>query len=234
MTKKDVSGLLKEAINQYQRKNSDEAKAFFFDILDQDPANPEAHYYLGLIFSKENNHQKAVIHLKSVVDAKNNFLFTQQCRMILGYIYYENQEYQRAKYEYLEVLKTNLQIVQVYAALGAVCYKLGEKSDAFEYARSAYELDSYNLNAKNTYGFLLCDLEIDLEQGLDILKEVTRLKSDNPAYLDSLGWAYYKKGDKKSAAAFIRKSLDIKDDDEVMDHLDIVLNRVRERERVSL
>ncbi|MCG8572252.1 MAG: tetratricopeptide repeat protein, partial [Spirochaetes bacterium] len=192
-----VNELVKEAIYQFNRKNLEESEVSFLKVLDIDPTNPEAHYYLGLMYARERNYSKAVLHLKNIVDTGISFLFTQQCHMILGYIYYENREYQRAEAEFLKILKTNLKVVQVYAALAAIYYQLKQPEKALEFAKKAYEMDSYNTNAKNTYGFLLCEYEKDTEKGLELLKEVTRIKPNNPAYLDSLGWAYYKNGDIK-------------------------------------
>ena len=117
--------------------------------------------------------------------------------MILGYIYFCNKDFKRAENEYLQVLKSKVNIVQVYSALASIKYYLNEEKEAVKYAEKACDVDTYNTNAKNTYGFLLCDFEIDIPRGLDLLKDVVRLKPHNAAYLDSLGWAYFKNGDQK-------------------------------------
>lgn len=186
-----------------------ECRALFEAVLEKDPTNPEANYYLGLMYCKKNNWSKAVLHFKNVVDLGVNFLYTYQCRMLLGYIYFNNQNYERAEYEYLEVLKSNLNIVQVNAALAAIKYHLNDREAALKYAEKACKQDSYNLNAKNTYAFLLCEYDIDVDRGLEMLREVIRIKPHNAAYLDSLGWAYYKKGDKRAALASLRKAVEI-------------------------
>ena len=149
----NINKILQKAILQFNRKKLKSSKELFFKVLEKDPANPEANYYLGLMYSKEQNWKKAVVHLKAVVDLGVNFLYTQQCRMVLGYIYFNNKEYKRAEREFLEVLKSKVNIVQVYAALAAIKYYLDEKDEAIKYAEKACDVDSYNLNAKNTYGF---------------------------------------------------------------------------------
>ncbi|OHD38378.1 MAG: hypothetical protein A2086_11255 [Spirochaetes bacterium GWD1_27_9] len=223
---KNVNKNLKDGIFNYSRKNFAEARIFFFEVLEKDPTNPEANYYLGLIFAKDNNYQKAVIHLKSVVDTGLSFIFTQQCRMLLGYIYFKNKEYRRAELEFLEVLNSKMESVQVFAALAAIYYQLEDRQKSLKFAEKAYSMDQFNLNAKNTYGYLLCDFEIDIPKGLDIIREVVRVKPDNPAYLDSLGWAYYKKGDVKAAIVSIKRGLDInKHDPELLEHFNIVTGR---------
>ena len=217
----NLNKILQKAILQFNRKKLDSSKELFFKVLEKDPANPEANYYLGLMYSKEKNWKKAVVHLKSVVDLSVNFLYTQQCRMLLGYIYFNNKEYKRAEHEFLEVLKSKVKIVQVYAALAAIKYYLNEKEEAIKYAEKACDIDSFNLNAKNTYGFFLCDLEVDIFKGLEMLREVVRIKPNNPAYLDSLGWAYYKNGDRKAAIMSLKKAVEISNNDpEITEHLE--------------
>ncbi|MCK4796175.1 MAG: tetratricopeptide repeat protein [Spirochaetes bacterium] len=223
LTINNIDKVLQEAILQFNRKNVESSQNLFFIVLKKDPINPEANYYLGLMYARKNNYSKAVIHLKTVVDMGANFLYTQQCRMILGFIYFKNQEYKRAEYEFLEVLKSKVNIVQVYAALAAIEYYLGEKKEALKYAKKACDIDALNLNVKNTYGFFLCDYEIDVPKGIEMLREVIRVKPNNPSYLDSLGWAYYKKGDKKAAIASLKKALEISDNNpEIKIHFDIV------------
>lgn len=221
----EIQKNLQEAVNSYNRKQIDESITMFEKILEIDAVNPEANYYLGLIYSKEKKFEKSVLHLKTVVDMGVSFIFTHQCRMILGYIYFQNGEYDRAEYEFLEVLKAKFNITQVHAALSAVYYKKEKYDRAFEEANKAYTMDNFNVNAKNTYGFLLCDLEIDPKKGVEILREVVRLKPDNPAYLDSLGWGYYKKGDVKAAITSLRLAMDKSDSDEIKEHYDIVVGK---------
>jgi len=218
--------MLKDAIFSYNRKNFDEAKVLFSEVIDKDPTNPEANYYLGLMYAKDENHKKAVLHLKNVVDLGTNFLFTTQCRMILGYIYFKNRDFDRAEYEFKSVIDSKLNVVQVYAALAAVYYQNDDKKKALEYAEKAYQMDQFNLNAKNTYAFFLSDFEINVSKSLDIIREVVRVKPNNPAYLDSLGWAYYKKGDIKASLASLKKALEIdRNYQDVVDHYDIVTGK---------
>lgn len=222
----DSNKLLKDAILSYNRKNFDEAKILFLEVIDKDPTNPEANYYLGLMFTKDNNDKRAVLHLKNVVDLGTNFLFTTQCRMILGYIYYKNQDYERAEYEFKVVLDSKLNLVQVNSALAAIYHQMNDKKKAVEFAEKAHEIDQFNLNAKNTYAFLLSDYDIDAIKSLEMMREVVRVKPNNPAYLDSLGWAYYKKGDVKASLASLKKALEInKNYQDSIEHYDIVTGK---------
>ena len=199
MIKNEISEQVKDAINLFNRRKNLEAEQGFLQVLKKDPYNPEANYYLGLLYTRENLFPNAVYHLKAIIDLDFSFLFTQQCRMILGYIYYKDGNYSEACDFFLQVLDSKTYVLNASSAIAAVYYNMGDKENALYYAEKSFNMDKYNINARNTYGFLLCDYEIDIDKGFDILKEIVRLKPDNPAYLDSLGWAYYKKGDIKEA-----------------------------------
>jgi len=214
---------LKEAIKKFKRIKYDNSKDLLFKVLDSDPINPEAHYYLGMIFSKEENWQKAIVHLKTIIDLGINFIFTNQCRMLLGLIYFKNKEFVRAEKEFSDALESEEDTGKIYAALSSVYHYMNEKEKAFNFAKQAYDNDPYNINAKNTYGYLLSDYNINITKSIEILREVVRLKPDNPAYLDSLGWAYYKKGDYKAAKASLEEAVKYANDNtEIKNHLEIV------------
>lgn len=214
---------LKEAIKKFKRIKYDNSKDLLYKVLESDPINPEAHYYLGLIFSKEENWQKAIVHLKTIIDLGINFIFTNQCRMLLGLIYFKNKEFDRAEKEFSDALESEENTGKIYAALSSVYHYMNEKEKAFNYAKQAYDNDPYNINAKNTYGYLLSDYNINITKSIEILREVVRLKPDNPSYLDSLGWAYYKKGDYRAAKASLEEAVKYANDNiEIRKHLEIV------------
>ncbi|MBN2546136.1 MAG: tetratricopeptide repeat protein [Spirochaetes bacterium] len=214
---------LKEAIKKFKRIKYDSSKDLLYKVLESDPINPEAHYYLGLIYSKEENWQKAIVHLKTIIDLGINFIFTNQCRMLLGLIYFKNKEFTRALKEFTDALESEEETGKIYAALSCVYHYMNEKEKAFNYAKQAFDIDPYNLNAKNTYGFLLSDYNINITKSIEILREVVRLKPDNPAYLDSLGWAYYKKGDYKAAKASLEEAFKYANDNiEIKNHLETI------------
>ena len=220
---KNLEKTLDKAVLNFNRKNIGQSRILFSKILEKEPTNLEANYYLGLIYSREDDFQKAIFHLKTVIDLNMNFLYKQQCRMVLGFIFFKRKEYERADYEFQEILKSRISIVQVFAALASIKYHLNDRESALEYARKAYDIDSYNLNAKNTYGFLLCEYEIDILKGLKLLREVVRMKPSNFSYLDSLGWGYFKSGDKKTAITNLKKAFNISKNREIKIHLDMVL-----------
>jgi Tfp pilus assembly protein PilF len=61
------NGLLKLAFDAYDANDKDHAKARFLKVLELDPNQPLAHYYLALILVNEGNNAEAKSHLEKVV-----------------------------------------------------------------------------------------------------------------------------------------------------------------------
>jgi Flp pilus assembly protein TadD len=61
----------------------------------------------------------------------------------------------------------------------------------------------------NGLGFVLADQDRDVKRGIELCKKAVDRKPQNAAYLDSLGWAYFKNGDINEARNCLRRALDI-------------------------
>ena len=59
--------------------------------------------------------------------------------------------------------------------------------------------------------FVLVDDGIDVERGVRLLEKAVEEEPENPHFLDSLGWAYFKTGRLREAYDLIEHSLEIDD-----------------------
>ena len=82
----------------------------------------------------------------------------------------------------------------VYFLRGA----LEERQKHFDGAETAFKkalaIDPNNSTALNYYGYMLADRDERLPDALSMIQRAVKLDPQNYAYLDSLGWAYYKLG----------------------------------------
>lgn len=96
--------------------------------------------------------------------------------------------------------------------------------DNYEEADRVYELalryDPQNHNAMNNYAYNLSVREVNLERAKELALRAIELDSENAAYLDTVGWVYFKLGDFDRARRFIRASIDTgAASAEVLEHL---------------
>lgn len=72
----------------------------------------------------------------------------------------------------------------------------------------------------NYLGYLLIDYDINVADGIKYVKLALKLSPNNPAYLDSLAWGYYKQGDCENAKIQMDKIPNKLISDEIKEHLE--------------
>jgi len=75
----------------------------------------------------------------------------------------------------------------------------------------------------NSMGYILADSGLDIMRGLRLCRKAVDAKPNSAAYLDSLGWAYYKSGEVAEARTWLRRALDLAPEEkEIERHFKIV------------
>jgi tetratricopeptide (TPR) repeat protein len=99
-----------------------------------------------------------------------------------------------------------------------------ERQKKYEQAEEAFKrvlvLDPQNATTLNYFGYMLADRGVRLEEGLAAIKKAVDIDPANGAYLDSLGWAYFKLGRLDQAEQnLLRASQRTPNDPTVQEHL---------------
>lgn len=105
-----------------------------------------------------------------------------------------------------------------------------ERQKKYEQAEQQFRqiLASYPQNAMtlNYFGYMLADRGVRLEEALSYIKKAVELDPANGAYLDSLGWAYYRLGKYDLAEQNLAKAIQrTPNDPTVQDHIGDVYQR---------
>jgi Flp pilus assembly protein TadD len=91
---------------------------------------------------------------------------------------------------------------------------------AEEQFRKILALDPNNSMTLNYLGYMLADRGVKLDDALAMLQKAVQLEPQNYAYLDSLGWVYFKLGQYPLAEENLRKASErVSTDPTVHDHL---------------
>ena len=198
---------LKEGIKLYKAKDYEAALTFF---LQYKPNGAEGEgdlpYYIGLIYAKLSSYESALAYLEQVVTQELDVARVYQCRLILALIYAKTNRTRLAEFELSKLLDAGYESVQVFSSMGYVAYEHNDVKNALEYYRRALTIDKNNSNALNGLGYILADTEKDLAKAIVYCKRALEKEPTNPAYLDSIAWAYFKNGSIKEAKAFIKKA----------------------------
>ena len=86
--------------------------------------------------------------------------------------------------------------------------------------RKALAIDPHNPGVLNYLGYMLADNGQKLPEALKMIQEAVDLEPQNYAYLDSLGWVYFKSGRYPEAEQNLRKAIERMNTDPALhDHL---------------
>jgi tetratricopeptide (TPR) repeat protein len=186
----------------------------------------ELAYYLGLCCAKLERFDEALLYLDQVVTAGGNLLRVYQCRMTLAYIYVKTGRAKMAEFELKRLRKSGFESPPIYNTLAYAAYTQKRYHDAVEYYEKSLELDKNNTTALNSMGYILADTGLDSAKGLRYCLKAVEHRPKNAAYLDSLGWAYYKCGKLSEARNLLRKAIDLAPrEKEIREHYRIVTGR---------
>jgi tetratricopeptide (TPR) repeat protein len=200
---------LEQGIRYYNSRRYEQALREFSELEDEMADNVTLAYYTGLTLAKLSRFEEALIPLEQVVSASSSLLHVYQSRMILGYIYAITGRHQLALYELEQLRKAGLESVQLYGSLGYVLYALNRNEEAVTALEKALELNGGYANAINSLAFIYAESGDRLDRAIDLARQATRLQPRNAAYLDTLGWALYRKGVLKESREVLRKALDL-------------------------
>lgn len=89
---------------------------------------------------------------------------------------------------------------------GVVLERMKNHTEAFALMEKILTIDPANPDALNFVGYSLADDGRDIERALDLINRALLVTPDNPYYLDSLAWAYFKKGDAQRAWTEIQRA----------------------------
>jgi tetratricopeptide (TPR) repeat protein len=104
--------------------------------------------------------------------------------------------------------------------LGATMERTGDWAKAEQHLLRAIDLNPRDGQALNYLGYTLADRGIRLDEAREYVGRALAFDPDNGAYLDSLGWVYFKMGRLDEAEEYLLKAIDRAGDDGVLfEHL---------------
>jgi tetratricopeptide (TPR) repeat protein len=105
-------------------------------------------------------------------------------------------------------------------ALADVYADAGRSAEAEKMLRQLLAAEPGNANALNYLGYLLAVRGDQLDEAVRLVRRALDADPDNGAYLDSLGWAHFRKGDLDEAEKYLAAAAArLPENSEIQDHL---------------
>ncbi|MDF1589601.1 MAG: tetratricopeptide repeat protein [Gammaproteobacteria bacterium] len=175
--------------------------------------------------------EKARLHLKLLRNedpdrAKQYFVFEAVFLRDRG-------EYQSAYNVYTEALTAYPNDIELLYGRAMTAEPLGKLDVLEQDLNKILAVEPNNASALNALGYTLADKTDRYSDALVLIQKALVISPNDPFYLDSLGWVYYRMGKLEAAALYLKQAIAIQDDPEFVAHLGEVLWQQNKHEQAK-
>ena len=186
------------------------------------------------ILADTGNNAEAVVEAKKLVEGKPD----REAWITAAQIYDKTHNYaDMAKaIDEADKLSTDREDKENIAFMRGAMYEKQKNYDAAEREfRKVLETNPKNTSAMNYLGYMFADRNVHLQEALQLLRKAVDMEPDNGAYLDSLGWVYYRLNDLDNAETNLQRAIEkFSKDPTVHDHMgDVYFSKGRVKDAIA-
>jgi tetratricopeptide (TPR) repeat protein len=162
------------------------------------PDDPRTAYLLAQVLDSRGRHQEIVDLLKpQIARLRAGNAKPGQLGVLLGaqgLALLQLKRYDEALAVYKDAVAASPDDTSVMFQFGAALDRAGRRAEAQKVFRDLIAKDPIDANALNYLGYMLAEQGVSLDEAVTLIQRALKVDPDNPSYLDSLGWAYFRQG----------------------------------------
>ena len=198
------------------------------------PDDPALHIRHATVLAEQGNVEPALAEVRKTLEARG----PRELNLALAEIYDKGRKYD----EMAKVLDAAEKASESKDDKSSIWFMRGamlEKQKRYDQSEAEFrrvlEADPGNVSALNYLGYMNANRNVKLQESLSLIQKAVAKEPDQGAYLDSLGWAYYRLGRLEEAEPILREAaLRTPRDPTVHDHLaEVLLKRSKTQEAVA-
>jgi Tfp pilus assembly protein PilF len=222
-------------IDTYRESHEiDRAIAATKKALDQSPKDQSLIVTLAMLYGEKTETATATKLLTGLLRGTDS---DQEIYLDLAQVQERGRKYEEAErfaQKAEELAHEDSEKEGVWFMLGAIYERQKKFDKAEELFRKVLDVNPSNAPVLNYYGYMLADRGIRLEEATSLIERAVTQEPNNGAYLDSLGWAYYKQGKLAEAEDYLRKAASRSSHDPtILGHLGDVYMKLGQSERAA-
>lgn len=190
--------------------------------------DPEVSLHLAFLYDVLGEKDKSD---KTIAELLNEDPNNARIYFIKGLILSRHDKLIEAEQQFKKAIELRTDDPVFYYYLATIQEKQDKKSDAESSLIKALELDKQNASYKNFLGYMYADANIKLDEANKLIDEAIKAEPFNGAFIDSLGWVYFRQG--KNDQAFQKLKLAMRtleangeSDPVVYDHIGDTLSKM--------
>ena len=200
----------------------DRAIALYGQVPADSPMRRISELQLGVTLSDTGKIDEAKRHLKALIDSDPADI---RSYVAYGSVLSEAKDYKAMAENYDKAVQVIGPVPRggdwtVFFQRGIAYERLKQWDKAEPSFRKALELRPEQPQVLNYLGYSLVDMNINLEEGLGMIKKAVDAKPDDGYIVDSLGWAYFRMGKYDDAVTELERAVQLRAGDATInDHL---------------
>ncbi|HOO77455.1 MAG TPA: tetratricopeptide repeat protein [bacterium] len=201
----DRQGLGEEAAEWYEKVSRDA------------PGNTAVYERLWRIYLERGEYNLAAGKLRMLTTLEP---LSAQAWFALGMVEHLRGDYGEAVSAFEQARNLGLDSAELYLALGAALERRGRFQDAVDNLEKGISADPNNPIGYNYLGYMYAEKGVRLDEAEELIRRALELDPGNGAFLDSLGWVFYRRGDYRAALENLEKAAEASPDEpEILEHL---------------
>ena len=206
--------LLGEIYQSMGKKN--EALAEYEHFRDRAEEKGDIYLKLAFLYDEMKNHGEAANNFLRALELQPD---NAELLYYLGIEYRILGDHEKAAKAFTKAVELDGQNALYHFYLGASLERLGQIDEAIRSLERSVQLNEKNPAALNYLGYLLADRGVRLADAKTFITMALSIDPENGAYLDSMGWVYYKQLDFQKAREYLESAVRFMDESEAENYL---------------
>ncbi len=181
------------------------------------------------MLSADNQLEKAVALLNNQIAQSSS---PEELFLAASQLYTDHENHQEAERMVREGMFRFPDSEKMQFQLGAVYEEQGKLEETEAVFQSILKKHPHHAGVLNYLGYMLADRGLRLLEALDYINKAVEIEPHNGAYLDSLGWVYFKLNQLELAETNLLLALGVNDSDPtIYDHLGDLYSKLKQYDR---
>ena len=148
----NISEILSEAMQKHKNGQHDQSIALYKKVLEMAPENPDALYFLGIVYCELENFEAGIKLITKAIEILPDYYLYH---INLGHIFYKQEQFQNAIHHFQKSLELEKDNADIFYHI-ATCYvKLKDYPSAINYYNSAIQINPFMYQAHLDLGVVL-------------------------------------------------------------------------------
>lgn len=209
----------------YAKKDTKGAIEQLSYSLDVNPTDADGWRNMMILNMMDDNYAEAIKASEKALE------YNPENLDLYGYVagcYHQMKEYEKAIATYKKILSLTDSTdyerqSELITGMGDTYSELQDTVKAFECYERALELDPANSSALNNYAYFLAQRGENLDRAERMAALAVKYEPDNANFVDTYAWVYFAKKDYKMAMLYIKRAVELDDDNHLLEHYGDIL-----------